>query len=137
MLKSYLLSCLLLEPAAAQWFTRRPTPTPTPTRVAPPSATQSLYGQCGGQTYTGPTICPPGAYCKFDGNIWYEQCVAIETDGGGQPSTRTSTTVVTVGPTVVTTFITYLTPKPTTTRSAQVVTITVVPDDPCDHEYLC
>ncbi|EAQ85596.1 predicted protein [Chaetomium globosum CBS 148.51] len=128
MLKSYLLSCLLLEAATAQWFTRRPTPTPT--RVAPPSATQSLYGQW-------PTICPPGAYCKFDGNIWYEQCVAIETDGGGQPSTRTATTVVTVGPTVVTTFITYLTPKPTTTRPAQVVTITVVPDDPCDHEYLC
>ncbi|KAK4039872.1 hypothetical protein C8A01DRAFT_16177 [Parachaetomium inaequale] len=139
MLKSLLLSCLLLEAVAAQRFTR--TQRPTPTTVAPASGTQSLYGQCGGQTYTGPRQCPPGAYCKFDGNIWYEQCVAIETDGGnpGQPSAtvRTLTTVFSVGPTVVSTFITYLSPKPTTTKSAAVVTITLVPDEPCDHEYLC
>ncbi|KAH6838368.1 hypothetical protein B0I37DRAFT_243518 [Chaetomium sp. MPI-CAGE-AT-0009] len=134
MLKSILLSCLLLEATAAQWFTRRPTPTP----VAPPSPIQSLYGQCGGQTYTGPTQCPPGAYCKFDGNIWYSQCVAIEEDGGGQPTATIRTlTTFTAGPTVVTTFITYLTPKTTTTKSPQVITITVVPDDPCEHEYLC
>jgi hypothetical protein len=70
-------------------------------------------------------------------SIWYEQCVAIEEDGG-QPSAtiRTMTTIITAGPTVVSTHITYLTPKPTTT-TPMVVTITLRPDEPCDHEYLC
>ncbi|KAK4151126.1 hypothetical protein C8A00DRAFT_17425 [Chaetomidium leptoderma] len=139
MLKSLLLSCLLLEAGSAQRWTRTQRPQPT-TTIQAPSSVQSLYGQCGGQTYTGPTRCPPGAYCKNDGNIWYEQCVAIEQDGNsGQPSAtiRTLTTVFSVGPTVVSTYITYLSPKPTKTASASIVTITLVPDDPCDHDYLC
>jgi hypothetical protein len=120
-------------------------------------------GLGGGQNWTGPTQCPPGAYCKNDGkwdlasfcppvalalqqqklirlslSIWYSQCVAIEQDGS-QPSAtiRTLNTVFSAGPTVVSTRITYLTPRPTTTTSVSVVTITLVPDDPCDHEYLC
>lgn len=92
MLKSLLLSCLLLEATTAQrwtWIRTQPQPTPTPTptpTVAAPGAVQTLYGQCereqgnqrssqqsnhspvgGGQTYTGPTQCPPGSYCKNDG----------------------------------------------------------------------
>ncbi|KAK3904138.1 hypothetical protein C8A05DRAFT_13957 [Staphylotrichum tortipilum] len=146
MLKSLLVSCLALEVATAQRWTRtqRPVPTPTPTPtptpspvVTSPNAVQTLYGQCGGQTWTGPTRCPAGSYCKNDGNIWYSQCVAIESAGGSASATiRTLTTVFSVGPTVVSTLITYLSPKPTTTTPS-VVTITLTPDEPCNHEYLC
>ncbi|KAK4185588.1 hypothetical protein QBC35DRAFT_556112 [Podospora australis] len=140
MLKSILLSCLLSGTALAQ---RGGPPT-----QRPPSATQSLYGQCGGQTYTGPTACPTGAYCKFDGNIWYSQCVAIEQPVGNNPSPsgpgatiRTLTTVFSVGgptPTVVSTRITFLTPRPSpSSTKPSVVTITLVPDDPCNHEIWC
>jgi hypothetical protein len=75
--------------------------------------------------------------CLLAYSIWYSQCVAVEEDGG-QPSAtiRTMTTIITAGPTVVSTYITYLTPKPTTTTPT-VVTITLRPDEPCDHEYLC
>jgi len=70
-----------------------PTPTPTPqppttvipeppttvipeppTTVAPPEPTQTLYGQCGGRDYKGPTSCPGGSTCKFS-NDYYSQCV--------------------------------------------------------------
>ena len=76
-----LLVSLLSGVTTAQWGGGRPTgrwptqqqpPAPTqqqPTVVSPPRPgdTQSLYGQCGGQNWTGPTACPTGAYCKNDG----------------------------------------------------------------------
>ncbi|KAG5973265.1 hypothetical protein E4U55_000621 [Claviceps digitariae] len=37
--------------------------------------TQSLYGQCGGIGWTGPTACASGSTCKVQ-NPWYSQCVA-------------------------------------------------------------
>lgn len=46
-------------------------PLATPT-VA--SALAQLYGQCGGLTYTGPTTCPTGSTCVYNG-IYYSQCV--------------------------------------------------------------
>ncbi|KAK0708893.1 hypothetical protein B0T21DRAFT_396898 [Apiosordaria backusii] len=107
-----------------------------------PGATQSLYGQCGGQNWTGPTACPTGTYCKNDGNIWYSQCVAnepVQSPGNPAVTTRTITTVISVvgpTPTVVSTRITFLTPRPSLTTPS-VVTITLVPDDPCDHEIWC
>ena len=79
-------------------------------------------------------------------SIWYSQCVSVESgenpplSSGPGVTIRTLTTIFSVGgptPTVVSTQITYLTPKPTTTTSASVVTITLVPDGPCNHEYLC
>ncbi|KAF3081773.1 hypothetical protein TWF569_009762 [Orbilia oligospora] len=36
--------------------------------------TQSLYGQCGGQGYTGCTVCASGSTCKYS-NDWYSQCL--------------------------------------------------------------
>ncbi|KAK4167876.1 hypothetical protein QBC43DRAFT_194192, partial [Cladorrhinum sp. PSN259] len=103
-----------------------------------PGATQSMWGRCGGQDWTGPFACPTGAYCRFDGNIWYSQCVPNDMEGGVDPgpgiTIRTLTTVFSVGgpsPTVVTTKVTYITAKPTTTAQG-VVTVTLVPDDPCD-----
>ena len=41
-------------------------PSPSPTGVA-------LYGQCGGETYTGSTVCATGS-CIYS-NPWYSQCL--------------------------------------------------------------
>ncbi|KAK3365477.1 hypothetical protein B0T24DRAFT_635933 [Lasiosphaeria ovina] len=157
MVQLLLLLPLLAASAEAQrWTTRwRPSPNPTtsqrqasPTLDQPQSATQSLYGQCGGQTWKGPTSCPVGAYCKNNpDNVWYSQCVASDGSSPAVPSDpgviiRTLTTVFSVGgptPTVISTRITYLTPKPSSTKttSASVVTLTLVPDDPCQDEFYC
>jgi len=36
------------------------------------AATQSLYGQCGGSGYTGPSTCTAGSYCSTQ-NAYYAQ----------------------------------------------------------------
>ena len=41
------------------------------------SAQQSMWGQCGGQGWTGQTKCVSGAVCAVQ-NEWYSQCVAGE-----------------------------------------------------------
>ena len=54
-----------------------------------------LWGQCGGQGWTGPTTCVSGAVCQVS-NQWYSQCVpgtgnpAPTTTGGGgsQPTSN-------------------------------------------------
>lgn len=47
-----------------------------PTSSSPPPSTGTVpkYGQCGGQGYTGPTVCAPGSTCKYS-NQWYSQCL--------------------------------------------------------------
>ncbi|KAK3369839.1 hypothetical protein B0H63DRAFT_485632 [Podospora didyma] len=160
MVQLYFLTSLLAGTVAAQrWTTRwggggggRPTtvaPQPqvptTTQKQAAPGGTQSLYGQCGGQQWTGATICPVGAYCKSTPtNVWYAQCVAVAGDSPLTPNPdvtiRTLTTVFSVGgptPTVISTRITYLTPKPSSTSVASVVTVTLTPDEPCEHEFYC
>lgn len=42
------------------------------------AAVQSLYGQCGGQGWTGATACANGAVCQA-WNDYYHQCVAGQT----------------------------------------------------------
>ncbi|KAG8901421.1 Exoglucanase 1 [Tulasnella sp. 417] len=37
-------------------------------------ATQTHYGQCGGQTYTGPTVCASPYTCQYS-NPYYSQCL--------------------------------------------------------------
>ncbi|THH31970.1 hypothetical protein EUX98_g2230 [Antrodiella citrinella] len=39
-----------------------------------PAATQTLYGQCGGTGFTGPTVCASGSTCK-ESNQYYSQCL--------------------------------------------------------------
>lgn len=39
------------------------------------SAQQSMWGQCGGQGWTGQTTCVSGAACTYQ-NDWYSQCIA-------------------------------------------------------------
>ncbi|KFX92745.1 hypothetical protein V490_05202 [Pseudogymnoascus sp. VKM F-3557] len=49
-----------------------------PTTSAPPTqtnvATAPKYGQCGGNGWTGPTVCASGSTCKAT-NEWYSQCL--------------------------------------------------------------
>ncbi|KDQ06595.1 carbohydrate-binding module family 1 protein [Botryobasidium botryosum FD-172 SS1] len=46
--------------------------TPTTTSTAP-QPTQTLWGQCGGNGWTGPKACPTGSKCTFQ-NDFYSQC---------------------------------------------------------------
>ena len=57
--------------------TAGPTTAPNPTTTSAPNptgCTVALYGQCGGQGYTGCTTCAAGSTCKFS-NDWYSQCL--------------------------------------------------------------
>jgi hypothetical protein len=38
------------------------------------TGTQTIYGQCGGSGWTGPTACASGSTCKAQ-NQWYSQCL--------------------------------------------------------------
>ncbi|KAI9373402.1 glycosyl hydrolase family 61-domain-containing protein [Aspergillus egyptiacus] len=38
------------------------------------TATQTVWGQCGGNGWTGPTVCPPTATC-FTQSEYYHQCI--------------------------------------------------------------
>ncbi|KAF5338899.1 hypothetical protein D9611_008814 [Ephemerocybe angulata] len=48
--------------------------TPTTTTTTPEGPLQSLYGQCGGTGWTGPTNCAPPATCKPVSAPYYSQC---------------------------------------------------------------
>jgi cellulose 1,4-beta-cellobiosidase len=39
-----------------------------------PAATQTVFGQCGGIGWTGPTVCAAGSTCS-DGNPYFFQCI--------------------------------------------------------------
>jgi len=49
-------------------------PNPTSTSSAP-AATQSVYGQCGGTGWTGPTACASGSTCTAVSAPYYSQCL--------------------------------------------------------------
>ncbi|KAJ3515731.1 hypothetical protein NLJ89_g1575 [Agrocybe chaxingu] len=66
-----------------------------------------LYGQCGGQGWTGETTCVSGAACVFS-NQWYSQC--LPSNQQPQPSTVTTVGPTTAAPTNV--------PAPTTAPDA-------------------
>lgn len=62
-------------PKSTSRATTRPNPSSAITTSAPASAgTQSLYGQCGGSGYSGPTICASPAACTTL-NAYYAQCL--------------------------------------------------------------
>ncbi|KAL2139167.1 hypothetical protein VTI28DRAFT_5688 [Corynascus sepedonium] len=68
---------------------------------------QTLWGQCGGQGWSGPTSCVDGAYC-FEQNQWYHQCIpgtatTTAPSNPPQPSTTLSTSRVTSPPPTSTT----------------------------------
>jgi cellulose 1,4-beta-cellobiosidase len=80
-----------------------PTPSPTHAPSKPVGACQPLYGQCGGQGWTGSTTCCEGS-CKYNSQ-WYSQCLP------SSGATPTPTPVPTPTPTPVPTPV----PTPTPT----------------------
>lgn len=55
--------------------TTETTTTETTITTTTGGATQTLYGQCGGSGWTGPTACASGATCKVL-NPYYSQCLS-------------------------------------------------------------
>ncbi|KAJ7126929.1 endoglucanase [Mycena epipterygia] len=49
-----------------------------------PAASVAVFGQCGGESYTGSTVCDAGSTCVFS-NPFYSQCL---------PATTTATTTI-------------------------------------------
>ncbi|KAK4152979.1 glycoside hydrolase [Chaetomidium leptoderma] len=45
--------------------------------------TVAMYGQCGGNGYSGCKTCASGSTCKFS-NDWYSQCLQVDSYQGGQ-----------------------------------------------------
>ncbi|RHZ65541.1 putative cellobiohydrolase [Aspergillus thermomutatus] len=80
-------------------------------------AQQTMWGQCGGQGWSGPTICVAGAVCSTQ-NAYYAQCLPGATTTSSTLSTTTKTT--TTAPTTTKTSTTSTTTGPTT--SAPTVT---------------
>ncbi|PVF99670.1 hypothetical protein CPB86DRAFT_847154 [Serendipita vermifera] len=60
------------------WKNGGSTTTPTSSTSQPTSTgnggTAVLWGQCGGQNWTGPTNCPSGSSCQSVSPPWYYQC---------------------------------------------------------------
>ncbi|KAJ3879236.1 glycoside hydrolase [Lentinula edodes] len=66
--------------------------------------TVPVYGQCGGESYTGPTTCAAGSICVFQ-NDFYSQCIpgtssVTSTSTSSGTGTSTTSTVSTPTPTV-------------------------------------
>lgn len=87
------------------------------------SAQQSLWGQCGGLNWSGPTTCASGNYCKYI-NDWYSQCLpggpSVTTQA---PSTTTTTTQQPPSPT------TSQSPPTTTTGGGQPTSCPSIPSE--------
>ncbi|KAE8551208.1 hypothetical protein EYB25_007444 [Talaromyces marneffei] len=86
-------------------------------------AQQSVWGQCGGQGYTGATSCAAGSTCSTQ-NPYYAQCI---------PATATSTTLVkTTSSTSVgtTSAPTTTTTKATTTKASTTATTAAASGNP-------
>ncbi|KFX97491.1 hypothetical protein O988_04838 [Pseudogymnoascus sp. VKM F-3808] len=58
---------------------------------------QTVYGQCGGSGWTGPTECVAGACCSTN-NQWYSQCLPGDCTAGVTTSTVRATPTNSSGP---------------------------------------
>ncbi|KAG6829059.1 hypothetical protein H0H92_005833 [Tricholoma furcatifolium] len=99
------------------------------------------WGQCGGEGWTGSTLCPSGWYCSVV-NAYYYQClqdsstvVSTSTSAGGSTYTSTTTTPLTTTSTTPTSTSTSSAPDGTTTLLPNYVWIRAV-EDPYFHNYL-
>ncbi|KAM7184715.1 4-O-methyl-glucuronoyl methylesterase [Rhypophila sp. PSN 637] len=82
-------------------------------------AQQSLWGQCGGNNWSGQTTCVSGAYC-FKQNDWYHQCIPGSNPTTSTTSIRTTSTTQPAPPpitTLTTSTVTTSTAGPTSTSS--------------------
>ncbi|KIO23166.1 carbohydrate esterase family 4 protein [Tulasnella calospora MUT 4182] len=69
------------------------------TLITVANAQSQLWGQCGGQGWTGATTCVAGATCVYS-NAWYSQCLP---GSSGGTTTTTQVTTTTPGGTTTTT----------------------------------
>ncbi|EED18805.1 extracellular glycosyl hydrolase/cellulase, putative [Talaromyces stipitatus ATCC 10500] len=58
------------------------------------TAQSPVYGQCGGNGWSGATTCASGSCCTYS-NDWYSQCLPCSGGGGGGTSTTLTTTTKT------------------------------------------
>ncbi|KAG9018823.1 hypothetical protein FRB90_009293 [Tulasnella sp. 427] len=75
------------------------------------SATVPVYGQCGGQNYSGETVCAAGSTCVYS-NPYYSQCLP-----GSSTTTKTTTTTTKTGTTTSSTKTSTTTTTSTKTSS--------------------
>ncbi|KAF5323251.1 hypothetical protein D9619_013508 [Psilocybe cf. subviscida] len=78
-----------------------------------------IWGQCGGQNYSGETVCASGSTCVYS-NPWYSQCLPGTASSSSSTTTRITTTATTTtrpGTTTIT----------STTRTSTSATPTAVP----------
>ncbi|KAF3904214.1 Endoglucanase [Orbilia brochopaga] len=91
------------------------------------SAQQSMWGQCGGIGWTGPTNCVPGAACSTL-NPYYAQCLSggptAATTTASRTTTTSSRTTTTTSRTTTTTSRSTTTSSRTTTTSSRTTTTT-------------
>jgi arabinoxylan arabinofuranohydrolase len=77
---SIIIETLTTTSGTTIWdFTSTRSASATSSSTPPASSTSttqcsSLYGQCGGATWTGPKCCSGGSTCKYS-NDWYSQCL--------------------------------------------------------------
>ncbi|KAJ7019920.1 endoglucanase [Mycena alexandri] len=62
-----------------------------------PVASVAVWGQCGGQEYTGSTVCDAGSTCT-ELNAFFFQCLPVTTTGAATGTTTTVTTTSTAPP---------------------------------------
>ncbi|KAG8864506.1 hypothetical protein FRB96_005009 [Tulasnella sp. 330] len=79
----------------------------------------AVYGQCGGEAYTGSTVCAAGSTCVFS-SVWYSQCLPATSTVG----TTTSTTSTTSSKATTTTSSVKSTTTSSTTSSTKSSTTT-------------
>ncbi|KAF4916421.1 putative pectate lyase F [Colletotrichum viniferum] len=64
----------------------------------------TLYGQCGGEGWTGSTTCVAGTTC-VPYSEWYSQCMAEDADDGANPAPEPTAEVSSIEPTAFPTVI--------------------------------
>ncbi|KAJ1569047.1 hypothetical protein HK096_004401, partial [Nowakowskiella sp. JEL0078] len=84
----------------------------------------SVWGQCGGIQYSGPTCCESGSVCTNYGNIYYSQCVPGSESSSTTSKTTSSTSSKTSTKTTTTTSAVLTSSKTTTTTSTKTTTTT-------------
>merc|ERR1712060_842662 len=71
------------------------TTTMSTTSTSESRGTCTAYSQCGGQNWSGCTLCPAGQVCKFNGkDLWTKVCVDPLAELSGDPSSTDAAIIV-------------------------------------------
>jgi len=61
------------------------------------AGTVAVYGQCGGQGYTGSTTCAAGSHCVANG-VYYSQCLPVSSTTAAAATTKAATSAKSTSP---------------------------------------